>query len=275
MKPADYIEQVRRSAEAGRLALGEAEIGIVLGSGLAGAVPGLEDVRSLDYASIPGFPAPTVAGHAGKLAVGRLGKRRVAVLEGRLHFYEGHDLGTVVFPLHVLRELGVRTLVITSAVGALRKGMPPGSLVVLKDHINLMGANPLRGLLGPDFGEMFPDMSQAYDPALRKLALARAKALKLRAREGVYVAVAGPSYETPAEIRAFSRLGADVVGMSTVPEVIKARQLGFRILTVSWVSNWAAGVSRQKLRHSEVLDMGRDVAQDIRRLLEDIVGRLP
>jgi purine-nucleoside phosphorylase len=270
-----YLEQVRLAADAARASLGLADVGIVLGSGLADAVPELEEARSLEYASIPGFPKPTVAGHAGKLKIGRLGEHRVAVLQGRLHYYEGHELGTVVLPLHVLKELGVRTLVVTSAVGSLRRSMPPGSLVILKDHINLMGVNPLRGLLGPEFGEMFPDMTQAYDPALRKLALRCAKDSKLRAKEGVYIAVAGPSYETPAEIRAFSRLGADVVGMSTVPEVIKARQLGFRILTVSWVANWAAGVSREQLKHSDVLELGRGVALEIRTLLEEVVGRLP
>jgi len=181
-------------------------------------------------------------------------------------------MGRVVFPLHVLKGLGVKTLVLTSAVGSMNPRLKPGSIVALRDHINLMGANPLRGLLGPSFGEMFPDLTSAYDPELRRSAVRAARRLRIPTGEGVYLACSGPSYETPAEIAAFRRLGADIVGMSVVPEAIVARQLGMRVLGLSWVANMAAGVSRgETLNHQDVLELGRRIAGRIRALIEALL----
>lgn len=268
---------VRRAAEALRAASGSAPapaVGIILGSGLSDALPELEDAAVLPYGGIPGFPRTTVAGHAGRLVLGRRGGVGVAAMQGRFHYYEGHAMQDIAFPIRVLGELGVRTLIVTSAVGSMRASLKPGHIAVLKDHINLMGVNPLRGPHEERFGAMFPDLLDAYDPALRKLALKTARSLKITAREGVYVAVSGPSYETPAEIRAFRRLGGDVVGMSTVPEVIAARQLGVKVLCLSWVANLASGLAKEPLSHPDVLSFGRSSAGRIRRLLENLLERL-
>ncbi|MFA5138776.1 MAG: purine-nucleoside phosphorylase [Elusimicrobiota bacterium] len=271
-----YIHTVRRAAQYLRAnAPGfRPDVAIILGSGLKGAVPELHKTKAIDYARIPGFPRTTVKGHTGRLVMGQLRGLSVAVLQGRFHYYEGHPMESIVLPLRVLEYLGLKTVIITAAVGSLNKRLKPGHVAVLKDHMNFMGRNPLRGFHEEEFGEMFPDMAEAYTPSLRKLALAECRRLRIPAREGVYVAVGGPSYETPAEIRAFQKLGADVVGMSTVPEVIAARQMGLRILGLSWISNMGAGISKEVLSHPDVLALGDRVAEHLRRLLTAVLVRL-
>lgn len=279
MRPERHVRAAKAAAARIRALAGgrSPRLAVILGSGLGSAAPALEGARALPYERIPGFPRTTVAGHRGRLTVGRLAARRdtVAILQGRFHFYEGHALADVTLPVRALALAGVETLVVTAAVGSLRSSLRPGHLVALTDHINLMGHNPLRGLHNSGFGPMFPDLAGAYTPALRKAALACCRRLKLPARAGVYVAVAGPSYETPAEIRAFARLGADVVGMSTVPEVIVARQMGLDVLALSWVANMAAGISKTALTHAEVLELGGRMSGKLKALLEDLLPQLP
>lgn len=249
-------------------------VGVVLGSGLSGSVPALENEVVIPYEKIPGFPRPTVQGHKGRLSLGTFAGLPLAVLQGRFHYYEGNPMWAVTFPVRLLKALGVDTLLLTSAVGSVNSKIRPGDFVFLQDHINLMGNNPLIGNHHPDFGPMFPDMSQIYDPDLRKRGLRLAKKLGFRATEGAYVAVSGPSYETPAEIEAFRRLGADVVGMSMVPEAIVARQCGMRVFGLSWTANFAAGLSDTPLRHPDVLRLGQVIAGKMLRFLEEFVRTL-
>ncbi|MBI4051995.1 MAG: purine-nucleoside phosphorylase [Elusimicrobia bacterium] len=272
----NYLDLVRSSASFLRKTIGgkQLEVGIVLGSGLSNAVPFLDSRQEIPYSEIPGFPRTTVQGHRGVLILGNGKGKGTAVMQGRLHFYEGYEMRETTLPIRVLKELGMKTLLVTSAVGSLRKGMKPGTLVLLKDHINFMGHNPLRGLMGREFGVPFPDMTQAYDLELRKLALGSARKLKLPVKEGVFVGVGGPSYETPAEIRVFQKLGADVVGMSMVPEVIAARQMGVRVLGISWVANMASGLARTSLKHPDVLTLGEAVSGRLKLLLEALVNQV-
>ncbi|MBI5242164.1 MAG: purine-nucleoside phosphorylase [Elusimicrobia bacterium] len=279
MNTTDKINYLNRVNEAAaflkpRLAGKVPEIGIILGSGLSGAVPLLENAAAVSYADIPGFPEPTVSGHAGRLVVGERGPLGAAIMQGRFHYYEGHPLDAITLPVRVLRELGVKTLILSAAVGSLRPRIKPGHLVFINDHMNFMGANPLKGFHTKEFGEMFPDLAGAYTPALRKTALALCRKLKIPAWEGVYTAVAGPSYETPSEIRAFAKLGGHVVGMSVVPEAIVARQIGLRILAFGWISNMAAGLAKENIEHGDVLALGERMAATIRRFLEAMLDRL-
>ncbi|HVE14560.1 MAG TPA: purine-nucleoside phosphorylase [Elusimicrobiota bacterium] len=278
MKREEYLQTVRAASERIQALKPPVSprIAVILGSGVGSACPALEDTRELAYEDVPGFAGTTVQGHRGRLILGRLPGSGVgvAVLQGRIHFFEGHSLADVTLLVRAVAGLGVKTLVVTSAVGSLKPAIKPGHLVVLKDHINFMGHNPLRGLHTPAFGPMFPDLVDAYTPALRKLALAACRRKKVPAREGVYVAVGGPSYETPAEIRAFAKLGGDVVGMSTVPEVIAARQLGLDVLVLSWISNLAAGISKTALTHEEVLELGQKMSGRLRAVLEDVLPRI-
>lgn len=248
---------------------------IVLGSGLSGLVDSLGDPIVVDYSQIPHFPRPTVYGHLGRLVVGTLAARRIAVLAGRFHWYEGHDLETVTLPIRVLQRLGVSTLVLTAAVGGLRKNLRPGGLVCLTDHLNLLGVNPLRGTNDDRLGTRFPDLSAVYDPALRAAAKSVAASQGIPLEEGIYAAVSGPSYETPAEVRMLAALGADVVGMSTVPEAIVARHAGMRVLGLALVTNWAAGISETPITHQEVLEAGRAAAPRLEALLRGVLGSLP
>jgi len=247
------------------------ELAVIMGSGLSNCVPPLEKEIKISYDDIPGFPKSSVPGHAGNLLVGKYKGMTVAMMQGRFHYYEGHELGDIAVPIRVLGQLGVTKLIVTAAVGSVRKAVTPGSLVVLSDHINFMGRNPLRGIYDKRFGPMFPDMTEPYDAAFRKTALMLCQKLKIQATEGVYIAGTGPSYETPAEIRAFSVWGADVVGMSTVPEVIVARQMGMRVLGLSWVTNLASGISSQPLSHQEVLEEGKKVEVSFRQLLLELL----
>lgn len=268
----DVMDRIERAAEA-LSRLGGPEVAVILGSGLSDVLP-LEGKRSLSFAEVPGFPVPTVAGHAGRVEVGKVGDREVLVQRGRIHYYEGYDLAEVVIPVRTYALLGVKTLVITNASGGIAEGFHPGDLVLIADHINMLGANPLRGPNLERLGPRFPDMTQAYDPGLRELARGGGKELGIELKEGVYLATMGPSYETPAEIRAFKVLGADLVGMSTVPEVIAARHAGLRVLGISCVTNYAAGLAGEPLSHQEVIETTRRKAAELSRLLLALVPRL-
>jgi purine-nucleoside phosphorylase len=249
-------------------------LAIVLGSGLGDFAEQLGQAVRLPYASIPHFPRPGVVGHRGQLVVGELEGVPVAVLQGRVHYYEGYTLQQVVFPVRVLGLLGVRVLVLTNAAGGIRTDYGQGALVLIRDHLNLQGANPLMGPHDERFGPRFPDMTHAYSERLRQLARAEARRLGIELPEGVYAAVHGPSYETPAEIRALRTLGADLVGMSTVPEAIAARQMGLEVLAISCVTNLAAGLADAPIDHEEVLRTGAAVREKLMRLLAALVRRL-
>lgn len=240
---------------------------VVLGSGFGHAVTRLRVEAEIPYAKLPGFPRPGVGGHSGKVLFGHFGDAQVCVLSGRAHFYEGHSMEAVTFPIRVLAEFGVRDVLLTNAAGGINRRFRPGDLMRLTDHINLMGSNPLRGPLAPG-RERFIDMTRAYDVRLGRLLEAAARKIKVRLRSGVYLAVAGPSYETPAEIRAFARLGADAVGMSTVPETIVARQCGLAVAGLSCITNLAAGRGNALLSHADVLAAGRRVKERAAALLE-------
>ena len=227
-------------------------LALVLGSGFQSALTQLDVKEEIPYGQLPGFMSVGVSGHAGKLVIGNFGKTPILVLKGRSHYYEGHEMERITFPIRVLSEFGIRSLLLTNAAGGINKKFKPGDFMVLDDHINLMGANPLRGLAIPGLPR-FVDMTRVYEPKLNELLRKAAKQTKLRLYSGVYLATTGPSYETPAEIRAFARLGADAVGMSTVPEAIVARQCGLSVAAVSCITNLAAGRSAGNLSHSEVL----------------------
>ncbi len=250
------------------------DIGFVLGSGLAKAVPPLEKTITIPYREIPGFPRTTVPGHEGKLILGRSAGRSVAVMQGRFHYYEGHAMESIALPVRALEYLGLKTLIVTAAVGSMREKVKPGHFTVVTDHINLMGRNPLRAFHEEEFGTMFPDMTQAYDKKVSKAITAACRKRKVSSHEGVYVAVGGPSYETPAEIRAFRSMGADVVGMSVVPEVVPARQMGLTVGAVVWTSNMAAGLPGSIQNHGDVLALGARVSDDLRGVLSDLIKAL-
>ena len=247
---------------------------VVLGSGLGDFADKLTDAKTLPYAELPHWPAATVVGHSGRLVIGSLGPRRVAALAGRAHLYEGHDLGTVVFPVRVMGRLGVKRVILTNAAGGINTRFAQGALMIIDDHINLLGANPLTGPHDDRFGPRFPDMSEVYAWRLRKIANEAAKAQKVSVAHGVYVATHGPSYETPAEIRFFRSLGADAVGMSTVPEAIAARHMGLEVLGISCITNMAAGILPGTLNHDEVMETARRVRGSFISLLEGILARL-
>jgi purine-nucleoside phosphorylase len=244
-------------------------VGVVLGSGLGAFADALEEAVAVPFAEIPHFPASTVAGHGGALVVGRSRGVPVAVMKGRVHYYEGYSLEQVVFPVRVLGRLGVTTLVLTNAAGAINPAFSPGDLMVIEDHVNLLG-NPLLGPNEEALGPRFPDMSEAYDRRLRDVAEAACRAASVRCHRGVYVSLTGPSYETPAEIRMFRTMGADAVGMSTVPEAIAARHMGMRVAGLSCLTNMAAGVTDRKLDHREVLETG----ERVKGALLDVLARI-
>jgi purine-nucleoside phosphorylase len=234
----------------------------------------LADPVIIPYGEIPHFPTPTVPGHHGNLVVGTIEHTHVAAFQGRFHSYEGHDLQTVTFPIRVFQALGGRTLFLTAATGGIRETFRPGDLVCVSDHLNLLGTNPLRGPNDDRLGPRFPDMTEVYSTRLRRLAAEEAARRGLSLGEGVYAALPGPSYETPAEIRMLRNLGADVVGMSTVPEAIVARHAGMEVLALALVTNAAAGVTSAPIAHQEVLDAGRASARTIAGLIRAIVCRL-
>jgi xanthosine phosphorylase len=242
-------------------------LGIILGSGLGGLADAVEDAVPIPYGELPGFPEPGVAGHGGRLVLGRLGGLEVAMLQGRRHVYEGGDPGAMRVPVRTLKRLGAAALLATNAAGSLRRESPPGSLMLIADHINMLGVNPLMGPNDDDVGPRFPSLEEAYDPALRDVLRSAARRLGIALPEGVYLATHGPSFETPAEIRAFRTLGADAVGMSTVPEVILARHCGLRVAAVSAITNLAEGMSGEKLSHEHTLANADAAAADLARLI--------
>jgi xanthosine phosphorylase len=247
-------------------------LGILLGSGLGGVADALEDGLEVPYAELDGFPKPSVAGHGGRLVLGRLNGLPVACLQGRAHIYEGGDPGAMRVPIRTLRALGAEALLVTNAAGSLRPDVGPGRLMAISDHINLLGVNPLTGRNDDAVGPRFPSLRDAYDPRLRARLHAAAAALDIDLAEGVYLAVAGPSFETPAEIRAFRTLGADAVGMSTVPEVILARHAGLRVVGVSAITNLAEGMGGEELSHEQTLRNAAVAARDLERLVERFAG---
>jgi xanthosine phosphorylase len=249
-------------------------VGIVLGSGLGAVADAVEDPITIGYEDLPGFPRPGVAGHAGRAVLGRLGGVPVCVLMGRAHFYEGGDPAHRVTPVRALRAAGAEVLVLTNAAGSLRTDLGPGRLMAISDHINLTGFNPLMGPNDETIGPRFPSLRDAYDPALRTELHAAASERGIELGEGVYLAVSGPSFETPAEIRAFRTLGADAVGMSTVHETILARHAGLRVAAVSAISNLAEGMSDVPLSHEQTLADAQRAAADLAPLLESFVERL-
>lgn len=250
------------------------DVAVILGSGLGGFERRVQDPIVCPYADV-GLPAPSVAGHAGDLVMGFLRGRSIAVLAGRAHYYEGHDLESTVLATRAMAVLGVRFLLVSNAAGGLRPGFQPGDLMLLTDHVNMMGANPLRGPNLDALGPRFPDMTAAYDPDLRERFLSASRWLDLELHQGVYLAVSGPTYETPAEIRAFATLGADAVGMSTVPEVIAARHAGVRVAAVSCITNMAAGLSGGLLSHDEVKEVGTSAGRRLSDLFEQAIADLP
>ncbi len=250
------------------------QVAIILGSGL-GALAG--EVRAdavVPYAEIPGFPRSTVEGHAGNLLVGRLEGRAVAVMQGRAHFYEGYSLADVVFPVRVIRALGARVLLVSNAAGGINRLWSSGDLMIIADHINFMGSNPLMGPNDPDLGPRFPDMSQAYEPDLIALAERAALAEGIAIRKGVYAGVHGPSYETPAELRMLRGWGADAVGMSTVPEVIAARHMGMRVLGITAITDMATGEQIKTVTHEDVMAVAREIEPKFIRVVKRIVREM-
>lgn len=270
-----YYEQVEAAAAAVRRAVPQApDVAVVLGSGLGGFAARLADPVILPYETLPHWPPARVVGHEGRLVAGTLAGRRVVALAGRAHFYEGHDLRTVTLPVRVMGLLGARAIVLTNAAGGIAPRLEPGTLMVIDDHLNLMGDNPLVGPNEDRFGPRFPDMTEVYSARLRAVADRVAAARGLRLAHGVYAALRGPSYETPAEIRALRALGADAVGMSTVPEAIVARHMGLEVLGLSCITNMAAGLLPRPLDHDEVMATARRVAGDVERLLEGVIAAL-
>ena len=250
------------------------QVAIVLGSGLKEVVHWVREPLEVPYRSIPGFPQPSVAGHGGSLYLGSWENVSVAILEGRVHLYEGYTPAQVVFAVRVLALAGLKVFVLTCAAGGITPRATRGSFMIFSDHLNFQGANPLVGLCDEHWGSKFADLTDAYDRELRHRARKAAAALRLRCFEGVYASVLGPSYETPAEIRALKRLGADAVGMSTVPEVIALRQLGARVVALATITNRAAGLSRKPLSHDEVLAVGKRASQDLACLLAALLPSL-
>ena len=271
----DYYSTVEAAARhLGRDGGAPPDVAIVLGSGLGDFAERLKDATTTPYGEVPHWPASAVAGHAGKLVVGSLRGKRVAALAGRAHFYEGHSLQVATFATRVLGVLGVRTLILTNAAGGINVAFKPGTLMVIDDHINLMGSNPLVGPNEDRFGTRFPDMTEVYSRRLRDTADAAAAAAGVAVAHGVYVALHGPSYETPAEIRYLRTIGADAVGMSTVPEAIVGRHMGMEILGISCITNPAAGVLPKPLVHDEVMEVARRVRSEFCALLEGVIERL-
>lgn len=254
--------------------IGGARIGIVLGSALGEFADRLERARATPFSRIAGFPAAAVVGHRGELVTGLCGGVPVAVLSGRAHFYEGHSMETVVAPVRALARAGVRAAILTNAAGGIRRTLRAGDLMLIADHINGFGTNPLIGPNDDALGPRFPDMTEVYDPELRAIARRAARRLRLRLPEGVYVGLHGPSYETPAEIRMWRRLGADAVGMSTVPEAIALRHAGVRVLALSAITNMAAGILPAPLDHADVLSAGRKIGPSLGALLEAVVPQI-
>ncbi|MGE3959212.1 MAG: purine-nucleoside phosphorylase [Vicinamibacterales bacterium] len=269
-----YYDDVKEAADYVRGRIQKVpDLAIVLGSGLGDFAGTLADAVSMSYGDLPHWPASKVIGHEGRLVIGTVGGRTIAALSGRCHVYEGHDLKTVTFAIRALGLLGVKMLVLTNAAGGINTGFSQGALMVIDDHINLIGDNPLVGPNDERFGVRFPDMSEVYSRRLRGIADEAGAARGLTLPHGVYVGLLGPSYETPAEIRFLRVIGADAVGMSTVPEAIAARHMGIEVLGISCITNMAAGVLPQPLHHDEVMETARRVRGQFIGLLEEVIAR--
>jgi purine-nucleoside phosphorylase len=251
------------------------EIGLILGSGLGVLGDEIEEAISISYNEIPHFPASTVSGHKGQLIIGQLEGKTVIAMQGRFHYYEGYNLKQVTFPVRVMKQLGIKSIIVTNAAGGMNENFHPGNLMIISDHINNMGDNPLRGQNDETLGERFPDMSEAYDPDLIEHASACAIALNLPIQKGIYAANSGPTYETPAEVNMLKSWGADAVGMSTVPEVIVARHAGIRVLGISCISNMAAGIWDQPLTHTDVIETTEKVKADFLAFVKKIIKTFP
>ncbi|MFR8178391.1 MAG: purine-nucleoside phosphorylase [Christensenellales bacterium] len=271
------MDEMKRIDEAAAKVLavcGKADIGVILGSGLGDYAEELEDAVKLPYSEIPGFPRSTVAGHAGMWCCGTLYGKRVVMMQGRFHYYEGYGMKDVTLPVRVMQKIGVKTLIVTNAAGGVNLGYHPGELMVIGDIFSMTAQNPLIGPNLDAFGPRFPDMSCAFDKELRALAHECANEQGFALREGVYAQMTGPTYETPAEIRMLRTLGADAVGMSTVPEVIVARHGGMRVLGISCITNMAAGILDQPLNHAEVTETANRVKGQFRNLLDRIIEKM-
>lgn len=251
------------------------EMGIILGSGLGGFVQIMEDKVAIPYRDIPNFPISTVEGHKGELVFGKVHGRPIVAMQGRFHYYEGYNMQEVTFPVRVMQVLGVTGLIVTNAAGGINPAFHPGDLILIKDHINMMGDNPLRGANLSNLGPRFPDLSEGYDLEWRQKALPIAQEIGINPQEGVYAAMSGPSYESPAEIRFLRTIGADLVGMSTVPEVIVANHAGMRVLGISCVTNMAAGILPQRLSHAEVMETAERIEKQFVRFVQALVRALP
>ncbi len=249
------------------------EIGIILGSGLGEIAEEINGI-SIPYSDIPGFNSSSVHGHEGKLVIGELCSKTVVAMQGRLHYYEGNTLAEVVYPLRIMKLLGIEKLIVTNAAGGVNTNFIPGDLMIIEDHINLLGNNPLIGKNIDEFGLRFTDMTYAYDKTLISLLEESAKELKISLKKGVYTAMSGPTYETPAEVRMLRILGADAVGMSTVPEVITANHMGVKVLGISCITNMAAGILDQPLNHAEVIETANRVKTDFKALVKAVISRL-
>ena len=249
-------------------------IAIILGSGLGAFADDFENAVGIPYEDITGFPRSTAEGHAGRLVVGKIDQVPLMAMQGRVHFYEGYSLEQVTFPIRVFKLLGIKTLILTNASGGVNVQFSQGALMIISDHLNLLGDNPLRGPNDTRFGPRFPDMTAVYSPELQEIVIEEAKALNVEVRRGIYAALAGPSYETPAEIHLMRTLGADAVGMSTVPEAIVARHMDLEVLGISCITNMAAGISDEPINHDDVMATGDRVRETFTQLLRKVVGRI-
>ena len=252
----------------------EPRVAVVLGSGLGGFADDFGDAVTISYEDIPGFVRSTAQGHAGRLVVGKVDQLPILAMQGRVHYYEGYTLEEVTFPIRAFKLLGVKTIILTNAAGGINVQLSQGALMVISDHLNLMGSNPLRGPNDERFGPRFPDMSSVYSHALQEIVIEEARAMEVEVRRGIYAALSGPNYETPAEIHMLRSFGADAVGMSTVPEAIVARHMDIEVLGISCITNMAAGLGDEPINHEEVMETGNRVRSTFTQLLRRVIGRL-
>ena len=270
----DLYERVERAAQTIRdRSPFEPRVALVLGSGLGDFANEFQEAVAIPYQEIPGFKVSTVEGHAGRLVIGKVEDVPVLAMQGRVHFYEGYSLDEVTFPIRTFKLAGIKTVVLTNAAGGIDVQLRQGALMLIRDHLNLMGANPLRGPNDARLGPRFPDMSDVYSRTLQEIAVAEAGALGIELRRGIYAALTGPSYETPAEIQMLRGLGADAVGMSTVPEAIVARHMGMDVLGISCITNMAAGLGNEPINHEEVVEIGKQVRSTFTQLLRRVIVR--
>jgi len=275
LSPSTLYERVEHAARTIRARAGtDVSVALVLGSGLGGFADELQEATAIPYSEIPGFAKSTVEGHAGRLVVGKAKGVALAAMQGRFHYYEGYSSEEVTFPIRVMKLLGARTLLLTNAAGAVNVELNPGSLMVISDHLNLMGVNPLVGINDERLGPRFPDLSDVYTRELQNIVIEEARAINVEIRRGIYAGLMGPSYETPAEIHMVRTLGADAVGMSTVPEAIVARHMGMGVIGISCITNFAAGVSEQPIDHHAVIETGERVRVQFTELLRRVIARL-